>query len=409
MKILLFTNTPSNYKKQKGGYNGGGWISSFEKSLKGQSNIELAIAFQLQNEEFKVEGENVVYYPISLKKVSFFSKIRSKFLNPTLLYDRYVEECLKVVKDFQPDIIHVFGSESFFGQITNKVDIPVILHIQGILNPYFNAYLPPSVSWSTYIFKVGSLRNIFIRMLEKRRWQKRIEYEARILRSMENYTGRTVWDERIVKLYNPNCRYFHCDEILRDSFYECSTRSIPEQLMIVTTISSPLYKGVDVLLKAAELLKVEYKLQFIWKCFGNVDLNVIEMFSKKSTNLGVCFCGIADEQRLQKEELNATVFVHPSYIDNSPNSLCEAQILGCPVIAVNAGGVSSLVEDGKTGYLVPANDPYQIAYLIKELHENKHLNRSIGEAGRAAALKRHDRFEIISRTLDIYKELYNEK
>jgi len=44
--------------------------------------------------------------------------------------------------------------------------------------------------------------------------------------------------------------------------------------------------------------------------------------------------------------------VHPSYIDNSPNSICEAQILGLPVVATNVGGVESLIENGKTGLLI---------------------------------------------------------
>ena len=34
MRILWFTNTPSNYKLQNGGYNGGGWISSLETEIK---------------------------------------------------------------------------------------------------------------------------------------------------------------------------------------------------------------------------------------------------------------------------------------------------------------------------------------------------------------------------------------
>lgn len=48
-----------------------------------------------------------------------------------------------VIDDFKPDVIEVFGSESFMGLVAKKTKIPVVLHIQGVLTPYFNAYFPP--------------------------------------------------------------------------------------------------------------------------------------------------------------------------------------------------------------------------------------------------------------------------
>ncbi len=55
----------------------------------------------------------------------------------------YKEKLKQVVDDFMPDIIHVFGSEQQLGLVSSVTEIPVLLHIQGLLNPIYNALLPP--------------------------------------------------------------------------------------------------------------------------------------------------------------------------------------------------------------------------------------------------------------------------
>ena len=102
------------------------------------------------------------------------------------------------------------------------------------------------------------------------------------------------------------------------------------------------------------------------------------------------------------------MYIHPSYIDNSPNSICEAQMLGCPVIATNVGGIPSLIDNGVDGLLVPANDPYQMASLIKELHENKTLQISISNNAKIKAINRHDKSIITNQLLNIYKYIIND-
>lgn len=59
--------------------------------------------------------------------------------------------------------------------------------------------------------------------------------------------------------------------------------------------------------------------------------------------------------------LESDLYVHTAYIDNSPNAICEAQYLGMPIIATYVGGVPSLIEQGKDGVLIPANDPFMLA------------------------------------------------
>lgn len=165
-----------------------------------------------------------------------------------------------------------------------------------------------------------------------------------------------------------------------------------------------MYKGFDLILKTAKLLKEQYALDFDWKVFGNIKPSFVEkQLGIYHKDVCVKLEGVANAVQLKQELENATVYAHTAYIENSPNSVCEAQILGIPVIATNVGGVISLIDEGETGYLVPANDPYQMAFFIEQLYENKKLNIEIGGRARKKALERHNKGKIIEDLIQTYR------
>lgn len=407
MRVLWFSNTPSNYIMGTNPYNGGGWISSLESSICNKDEIELGIAFILKGEPQKVKKNSVTYYVVSDEyNKSYWAKIKKQFVSNSKRDGNLINSFLGIINDFKPDIIEIFGSEGPFGLIAKHTEIPILLHVQGILNPYLNAYLPPFFSKWDYFFSDCNPFNIRRRIAKLRNFANNAEREISILKSVNNYAGRTTWDKRVISLFNSEAQYFNCSEILRPEFYEIEERTIPQELTIVSTISDPLYKGFDLILKTAFLLKKHGIHDFTWKVFGNVYPQVIEKIAKidhKAVN--VKLCGVASPGLLKETMLNCTVYVHPSYIDNSPNSICEAQILGCPVIATNVGGVSSLIEDGITGYLIPANDPYQLAYLIADLFQDPAKCLRIGSEAKRMARKRHDKGEIVNQLINIYHRL----
>ena len=69
------------------------------------------------------------------------------------------------------------------------------------------------------------------------------------------------------------------------------------------------------------------------------------------------------------------------------------------MIATYVGGIPSLIKDGETGYLVPANDPYQLALLLKELHAEPELGEKLGREAQRVARERHDPEAIVSKLL----------
>ncbi|MEJ7665171.1 MAG: glycosyltransferase family 4 protein [Hymenobacter sp.] len=98
----------------------------------------------------------------------------------------------------------------------------------------------------------------------------------------------------------------------------------------------------------------------------------------------------------------AVCLLHPSYVDNSPNSVCEAQVAGLPVVVADVGGLRSLVEDEVTG-LFCTLDPASIAQQALRLLRDPALRQRLATQAAAVARPRHDPAVIVARTLEIYR------
>jgi glycosyltransferase involved in cell wall biosynthesis len=65
-----------------------------------------------------------------------------------------------------------------------------------------------------------------------------------------------------------------------------------------------------------------------------------------------------------------------------PNVVLEASSAAVPVVATAVGGTPEVVADGRTGFLVPANDPDELAARIVDVLKDEPRRRQMGEAGR---------------------------
>jgi asparagine synthase (glutamine-hydrolysing) len=98
-----------------------------------------------------------------------------------------------------------------------------------------------------------------------------------------------------------------------------------------------------------------------------------------------------DKMRAMAE---ADLFMFPSLQECLPLVILEAMSAGLPVVATDQGGVADLVEDGKTGFLVPVGDADAIADRMEELIRRPDLRRQMGDEGRRRFVERYtlDRF-----------------
>ena len=117
------------------------------------------------------------------------------------------------------------------------------------------------------------------------------------------------------------------------------------------------------------------------------------------------FVGYLDEAEMIQEYLNCHVFICPSSIENSPNSLGEAQLLGTPSIASYVGGVPDMVSHGNTGLLYRFEEVEMLAQMIKSIFNSDELALHISINSIQVAQKRHNRETNVNRTLDIYNTI----
>lgn len=414
MRVLWIGGSGLYVPSQQGrsGYNGGGWVASVQKELMQRDNITLGISFCKDGEPTKVVQDGVVYYPIPHHTKSKKDKIIDLFkLNDAardeVLWPYYEQKFKEVIEDFKPDVIHIFGSELYHGLAARVADnIPMVLHIQGLLSLYIYILLPPGFSRREYIMSGKGLKGKFHHLQYLAYWKRSAYREKAILNAVPYVIGRTDWDRQAMAVLNPKANYYYGGEILRDVFYEARERQFLKVPTITTTISFPTYKGYDVILKVANILKNELHLNFQWNVYGNIDPEFMEKHIGLShQDLNVNLCGVASAETLRDALLSSTMYFHSSYIENSPNSVGEAQMVGVPVVASRVGGTDSMVEHGKTGFLYPVTDPYMAAYYIKRLIDNKEENMAIGKKAREIALVRHDKRQIVEELLDVYKQI----
>lgn len=420
MKVLWLSVTSGLFQhKSSPNYNGGGWIASLQKIVQEQENIQLGLAFLSSTYYHKEKQGNTTYYPIYTSPQKSLAKLKEYYGGyKKFNTEQYVAEINNIIQDFRPDVIHLFGMENPLATILGKTEVPIVVHLQGLLAPYDNAFFPIELNKKSFLFPFSInewiLRNGYI--YAKNNIHVRGEREKKLFKKVTYTMGRTNWDYQVSQLLAPQSQYYHVDEALRDIFYQNTDtwklKKLPNKLIITSTISNTIYKGLDLILKTAYLLKTETNIDFEWNVIGiNPSTKIIRFFEKstqiKSNEVNIYYKGILNANELCNNLLKSHAYVHPSYIDNSPNSVCEAQLLGVPVIGTNVGGIPSLIKDGVNGILIPANAPYELAYHLKQLYQDKELSQKLSKQGFLTASQRHDRDKILTDLIKTYQAITN--
>lgn len=412
---MWFTNTPSlsaDYLNNKS--IGGGWIGSLEAELSKIPSVQLGISFNIDRDIKPFTLNKTKYYPVHITSPKGkIKQLVSRWKKP-ILNENDIQPYLDIIHEFKPDVINIFGTEGVFGLIISKTHIPCLIHLQGNLiisgRKWFSGLTAVDIlrySGKWRILKgYGTYHNYFIN-------KKTADREKKIFQQCKYFMGRTDWDRRITSVLSPNSTYFHCDEMMRSEFY--SHQWVHEKnktnYIIITTIRDNIYKGLETIFECKRILnEMNLECKILWKIAGISETDEISYLVErkyKSTFNENCIrlLGPLQEKGLATEMLDADVFIHPSHIDNSPNSVCEAMLLGMPVIATFSGGIPSIIDNKKEGLLVQDGDPYALAGAILELKANLNYANMLGANARVKALKRHNPDSIVKELLNIYSSI----
>jgi len=106
---------------------------------------------------------------------------------------------------------------------------------------------------------------------------------------------------------------------------------------------------------------------------------------------------------------NWDIFAMPSLDEGLPISTLEAMAEGLPVVATSVGGLPEAVEDGQTGYLVPASDVTALSGRLRLLILDPKRRRAMGAAGRERARAHFSADRMVAEIAAIYDSLVTDK
>lgn len=97
------------------------------------------------------------------------------------------------------------------------------------------------------------------------------------------------------------------------------------------------------------------------------------------------------------------IFVHSSQSEALALAVLEAGCAALPTIATSVGGIPEIIEDGRSGLLVPVRDPASLARAIETLYDNPEKARSLGDALRVRVERDFTRERMVRETLFLYR------
>jgi len=162
------------------------------------------------------------------------------------------------------------------------------------------------------------------------------------------------------------------------------------------------YKRWDRLLRAAADLK-QRGFDFVVEIAGGGPLR--KSLERQSHDLAISdrvrFTGHADDVATLMAK--STFLAHTSDVEGCPNVVMEAMACGRAVVGTDAGDIPSLVDDGKTGFVIRRGDDVNFAERLATLMTNRDLCRQMGDAGRVKAEQKFGVSRLVSETFAAYR------
>lgn len=419
MNILWLTNIPLPEASQLMNETQnpfGGWLVQSSKLLAMEQSVQLSIAFPKPGtvDVWHTKGELIDYFafpPISMNHLK-------EFANDTSL--KHIIEFTK------PDCVHIFGTEYTHSpamvNICLQLKLQFVVSIQGLVSVYahhYMAHLPSAIQNKPTLRDLIKQQNL---QQQQQIFVKSGQLEVLALKKARHVIGRTTWDRACIQQINPNAKYHSCNEILREEFYkkQWDINNCEKYSIFISQGSYPI-KGLHLILKAMPLILKRFPKAKLYVGGYNLVNTYVDRIKQssyakyinqliKKLNLASCVVstGILNENKICERYIKSHVFVCPSSIENSPNSLGEAMILGVPCVASYVGGIPDLITHQQEGFLYQSDAPYMLAHYVCEIFSNNDLAISFSQKARERAMKTHDQKVNTNALMNIYKTIIDQ-
>mgnify|MGYP000963962562 CR=1 FL=1 len=414
MNILWITNIllpPIAEALNQTKFNFGGWMLSSANQLKVIDGVNLTIA-SVSN------CDNIIKKTI--EGIDYYVLPNEKYCNSDKSLGDYWQQ---VREEVNPEVVHIHGTEFSHGlaYIKSCGNDNVVVSIQGMISVISRFYTGGMTVRD--IKRNITLADLAFGGIKKSVENHRVrgEVEVAYLNNVKHVIGRTSWDKVHCWALNPRCSYHFCNETLRPSFFNAcwDINKICRHTIFLSSKASSL-KAADMVLKALPLVLRAYPDTKIRICGNNPISNTSfkskillsgynkyfsRLVEKLKLHSHVEYLGTLTEKEMVSAFLNAHVFICPSSIENSPNSLGEAQLVGTPAIGSYVGGIPDMIEHKKTGFLYRFEEVEMLANYICNIFADDNLALSLSKESRKIANQRHSPQNNTEKLLEIYKQI----
>jgi len=404
------------------------WVSSriFDEADEKQSGVwQKALAEKLAGQEGLILGN--ISYQDGIKQINYsvYKTIhqwgiprigKGKNRMPSEKVCRLFSE---TVKEFNPDIIHVWGSENPFKLLPFRSDLPGIkvLAIQGLLSsmgsnclPWFSVKELLSMIGLREIIKghnVFSIKQSFVR-------EGRIEDE--MINISDYIISQSEWTESHLLSTKHDIKFFRTHRALREEFVKCIKWHEFEhnELIIYTSSFGYTWKALYILIRALPVIKIyfpEIQLRIAGN-IGRIDFlgeGYLRYIIKLIKNFGIAdnikWLGSLSASQIVNELQQASVYVNPSNIESYSNALAEAMSVGTPSVVTFAGAMPELAENNRDALFFTIGDYKRCAHLIIKLLSDKKFSAEISQNALKRSLERNKFNDVASNQMYIYRKI----
>lgn len=419
MKILWISNVSLLTKKIN---STGTWIHSMYEQLKTINDVVVSCNITLGNTRKIVQTKDGIFTQYEIPRHDIYKNGLPK--------SNIYESIVRVIISEDPDLIHVWGIELFWGLVAQDSRLkkyPILIEIQGIKSIsskplYFYGGLSQKEIKSTrglveFIYPAQYVINL------QKNFEKWSIYESLILKNAKYISTQSDWVRSIIRNdVSKKAKIYNTGIILRKEFTSSNIWSNvhkrSEEITIFSVTSGRVYKAAHVTLRAFALVKKKYpnaKLRFAgiskhpnpYKRSGYFNY-LTHLIKELNLEDSVNFLGALQAKDLLKEFYNADLCVNSSFVETYCLALAEALSLGVPCVAAYTSALPELMEHGKSGLFYPMGDYYICAERMLQYIENPNLCKQVSITASQNLRQKSNEVSIVNQQINIYKSVLSD-
>jgi glycosyltransferase involved in cell wall biosynthesis len=309
-----------------------------------------------------------------------------------------LSDLVRLFRDLRPDIVHTHNPKSgVLGRVAARLArVPVIVNtVHGL---YANPGLPPvrrrliaAAEWSA------------ARLSHHEFFQSAEDYDTAIGNRMVTAKSASILGNGVdLGRFSRERVPDEAVTALRESW-----GAGPDDVVVGTVGRLVREKGLTEFIEVASALSTRAKFVIV----GPEDHQKADRLTgadiAAAREAGVIFHGEADDMPPVYAAMD--LFVLASYREGMPRSAIEAGAMGLPSVATDIRGCREVIEDGVTGVLVPARDAAALVGSVESLVTAQDRRLDMGQAAILRVGDRFDEEQVISRSLNVYRQLIWER